>query len=147
MRVPIHDVDDCGTEVPDNPADGYYEWHTVGKTKTPYYIHPAEGLITFAGLYSWWRDPAKDEDDPDRWVLTATILTTDAHGGLAEIHDRVPLVIPPDFWSMWLDPEAVGDQDLVDAAIAASTEATERLEWHRVGPVRENGPHLIEPLE
>lgn len=129
------------------PANGYYEWHTVGKTKTPYYIHSAEGIIAFAGLYSWWRDPGKADDDPERWVLSATILTMDASGGLAEIHDRVPLIIPSSFWSMWLDPDTVGDQSLVDAAVASSTEPTESLQWHRVAPVRDNGPHLIEPSE
>ncbi|GAA1755564.1 SOS response-associated peptidase [Agromyces humatus] len=129
------------------PADGYYEWHTVGKQKTPYFIHRGDGPIAFAGLYSWWRDKSKADDDPDRWVLTATIITTDATGELADIHDRIPVMLPPEFWSVWLDPDATGDQSLVDQAVAASRPMVPSLAFHEVGPVTDNGPELIEPVQ
>lgn len=130
------------------PADGYYEWHTVGNTKTPYFIHPPEGeSMAFAGLYSWWRDPAKADGDPSRWVLSATILTTAAEGALAGIHERVPVVLDMEFWEQWLDPTVVGDQSLVDAAVAASRPVAQELEFHQVAPLGENGPELIEPVE
>ncbi|WP_344297336.1 SOS response-associated peptidase [Agromyces neolithicus] len=128
------------------PADGYYEWHTVGKQKTPYFIHQGDGPIAFAGLYSWWRDKSKAEDDPERWVLTATIITTDATGDLADIHDRIPVMLPPEFWSTWLDPDVTGDQSLVDQAVAASRPMVPSLAFHEVGPVNDNGPELIEPV-
>ena len=76
------------------PASGYYEWKTVGDVKTPYYIHPPEGMLAFAGLYSWWKDASLANDDPARWVLTTTILTREAVGGLRDIHERTPVALP-----------------------------------------------------
>lgn len=129
------------------PASGYYEWHTVGKTKTPYYIYDPAGTTAFAGLYSWWRDHSLADDDPARWVLTATILTMPTVPHLAEIHDRNPVVLPRSFWDSWLSPEIDGDQGLVDAAVAASYEVAESLAFHQVAPLGENGRSLIEPVE
>jgi putative SOS response-associated peptidase YedK len=128
------------------PASGYYEWHTEGKKKTPYYIHDPQGQLAFAGLYSWWRNRAKAEDDPTRWVLTATILTMDSVPHLAPIHARNPLPLPRDFWQQWLDPSLVGDQHLVDAAVAAGAPVAESLEFYEVAPVRGDGPELTWPL-
>ena len=134
------------------PASGYYEWKTEGKTKTPFYIHPApgdagEGTIAFAGLYSWWRDVAKADDDPERWVLTATILTMDATGPLRDIHDRTPVTLPSSWWNDWLDPAIEGDQSLVDAAVSASVAEAEQLRLHEVAPVRgDDRAELINPL-
>ena len=129
------------------PASGYYEWHTVGKTKTPHYIHPRAGeLISFAGLYSWWKDPTKADDDDTRWVLTATILTMPAVPSLAEIHDRTPVTLPKDWWDDWLSPELVGDQAFVDAAVAASIPVADALAHHEVAPLRGEGAELIAPL-
>ncbi|WP_022880932.1 SOS response-associated peptidase [Gryllotalpicola ginsengisoli] len=130
------------------PANGYYEWQTVGKTKTPYFIHPpGDELLGMAGLYSWWADPAYDKDDPDRWLLTATILTADTVQTLADIHDRNPVMLPRELWEHWIDPTVVGDQRLLDEAVAASLEVASGLEFTRVGPVKGDGPELIRPLE
>lgn len=129
------------------PASGYYEWKTDGKKKTPFYIHPTEGMLAFAGLYSWWRDHSKDDDDPDRWTLTATILTMDAPGHLRDIHDRTPVVLPHEWWNDWLDPEIAGDQSFVDHAVSASTLEAESLALHEVAPIRgDDRAELINPL-
>ncbi|MFO7689217.1 MAG: SOS response-associated peptidase [Cryobacterium sp.] len=129
------------------PATGYYEWHTEGTVKTPYFVHSDDGMpLAFAGLYAWWKDPQRAHDDPARWVLSATILTEDAQGPLRQIHDRMPVALPEERWDQWLDPRTVGDQDLVAAAVAASREVTETLDFYEVAPVRGNGPELIEPL-
>lgn len=129
------------------PATGYFEWRTEGSTKTPYFISSDDGLpLAFAGLYSWWRNPALADTDPARWVLTATILTTDAQGPLAEIHERMPVVLPEEWWDRWLDPRTTGDQQLVDAIVAASRPLAETLDFHEVGKVEGNGPELIEPV-
>ncbi|TFC27855.1 SOS response-associated peptidase [Cryobacterium sp. TMT2-18-3] len=129
------------------PATGYYEWHTDGTVKTPYFIHSDDGLpLAFAGLYSWWRNPALADDDPARWVLSATILTQDAEGPLAALHNRMPVILAEEWWDQWLDPHTPGDQALVDAAVAASREAVESLSYHEVAPVRGDGPELIEPV-
>lgn len=129
------------------PASGYYEWRMVGGTKTPYFIYSDDGLpLAFAGLYSWWRNPALDDDDPARWVLSATILTQDAEGPVAALHDRMPVILAEEWWDQWLDPHTRGDQSLVDAAVAASRETDESLRYHEVAPVRGDGPELIEPV-
>lgn len=115
--------------------------------KTAYFIHSDDGMpLALAGLYSWWKNPAAADHDPARWVLSATILTTDAQGPLAQIHDRTPVALPEEWWDQWLDPTAEGDQTLVDAAVAASRAVTRSLDFYEVAPVIGNGPELIEPV-
>lgn len=131
------------------PATGYYEWHTVGTKKTPYFVHSDDGLpLAFAGLYSWWRNPALADTDPARWVLTATILTTDAQGPLAELHERIPVVLPEEWWDHWLDPHTKGDQGLANAAVDASRPLAASLQFYAVAPLPAdgNGPELLEPI-
>jgi putative SOS response-associated peptidase YedK len=128
------------------PTSGYYEWHTEGKRKTPYFIHDPNGDMAFAGLYSWWRDHSKADDDESRWVLTATILTMDAVPHLAQIHNRNPVPLPRDMWQEWLDPSLVGDQTLLDAVVAAAVPVAESLDFYEVGPVTGEGPELLRPV-
>lgn len=128
------------------PASGYYEWRTVGATKTPFYIHDPAGDLAFAALYSWWRNPALADDDPARWVLTGTILTMPAVPHLAEIHDRNPVPLPRALWDSWLSTDIVGDQGFVDAVVAEAAVTAEGLAFHQVAPLGENGPSLIAPL-
>ncbi|MGV1034893.1 MAG: SOS response-associated peptidase [Microbacteriaceae bacterium] len=127
------------------PAAGYYEWKTEGEQKTPYFIHRDEPLLSFAALYSWWRDPSKAESDSSRWVLSAAILTAQAEGPLAEIHDRVPVFVAPDWWDTWFDPTEEGTDDLLQATVSASHEVEAELLWHAVAPLTGDGPHLIAP--
>jgi putative SOS response-associated peptidase YedK len=130
------------------PATGYYEWHTVGTVKTPYFVHSDDGLpLAFAGLYAWWKNPALAPDDPARWLLSATILTTDAQGPLQQIHERIPVTLPEEWWDQWLDPHTEGTHDLVTAAVEASREVAEELRFYEVAPVVGNGPELIEPVD
>lgn len=73
------------------PAAGYYEWTGAKGSKQPWWIHaPGSSTIGFAGLYSWWQDRSVSDDDPARWLLTATICTAPAIEHLVGIHDRVP---------------------------------------------------------
>jgi putative SOS response-associated peptidase YedK len=141
------------------PADGYYEWYTptgdaVAKTakgkpkKQPFFIHRADGRsLAMAGLYEWWHDKSRDRDDPDAWLLTATIVTTEATDAVGRIHNRMPVVIAHADWRRWLDPE-VSDRSEVDAMMQPALSTT--LEAFpvslRVNNVRNNGPELIEPL-
>lgn len=103
------------------PAAGYYEWTTepnevTGKTyKQPWYLHPAAGsVLNFAGLYEWWRDPTKADDDPDRWLWSAAIITCEATGPAGEVHDRTPVVVPNDRIDAWLDPAQNNPEVLID---------------------------------
>ena len=133
------------------PANGYYEWKTVDDVKTPYFIHLPEGeLFVFAGLYEWWRNPAEADDSPDKWLLSTSILTREATGELAGIHDRMPVFLSPDLLDEWLDPHTEGDEHLL-AEIGSGGEAVaEYAQFHvvdrAVGNVRNNSPELTRPL-
>ena len=133
------------------PASGYYEWKTVDGVKVPHYVHPADDSPLFmAGLYEWWRDRSKADDDPERWLLSFTILTRDSIGRLGSIHDRMPLFLDPDHADAWLDPTTDNVRDVLDAAIDAAPALVETLDDHVVSPavgnVRNNSPELIEPV-
>jgi putative SOS response-associated peptidase YedK len=137
------------------PADGYFEWYPTAQTtkagkprKQPFFIRPADGgVLAMAGLYEVWRDPARDEDDPDRFLWTCTVLTTQAEDSVGHIHDRMPLMVEPDRWGAWLDVTATSRDDLLSLLVPA---APGRLEAFPVSTmvsnVRNNGPELVEPI-
>ena len=113
------------------PAAGYYEWATgPEKAKTAYFLHPDDdGVLGFAGLYEWWRLPSESQpglvdlsklDDgcvADGWLCSTTIITRPATDALGAIHDRMPVVVPPDLVDAWLDP-TLTSPDAVDALLA-----------------------------
>lgn len=124
------------------PATGYYEWQTdpVSKKKTPYFIQPTDGLMMFAGLYSWWHDKTLPDDDPAAWALTTTILTADSVHTLEHIHDRNPVPLPPSWWADWLNPTIEGDQSFVDAAVQAAIPVADALEIVQIVAVTDERP-------
>jgi putative SOS response-associated peptidase YedK len=80
-------------------ADGFYEWKKTGAKKQPIYVRLRSGRpFGFAGLYSDWTSP-----DGER-VRTSTIITTNANDVLAPIHDRMPVIVAPASYDLWLDP-------------------------------------------
>lgn len=80
------------------PADGFYEWKRDSGRKQPYFISMADGkLLAFAGLWEHWEDPA------DRVIESCTILTTDANEIVQPIHDRMPVILNPRDYNVWLD--------------------------------------------
>ncbi|MBZ5523659.1 MAG: SOS response-associated peptidase [Acidobacteriia bacterium] len=87
------------------PANGFYEWKKMGpKDKQPYNIGMKDdGLFAFAGLWERWRDPA-DKSPESKPLETLTILTTAANALVAEVHDRMPVILSPDDYDLWLDP-------------------------------------------
>jgi putative SOS response-associated peptidase YedK len=143
------------------PADGYYEWQRPDGTesdtpggkgkaaKQPYFIFREDGgPLAFAGLYELWRDASLPEDHERAWLWTATIITTSAPDELGRIHERMPMVIQPDRWQDWLDPEANDPADLIALlAPAASIGLTSYPVSTAVNSVRNNGPELIERIE
>jgi putative SOS response-associated peptidase YedK len=82
------------------PADGFYEWKKLGgKEKQPFNIGMADdSLFAFAGLWECWPDPAGIP------LNSFTILTTDANPLLTGIHDRMPVILKPEDYDLWLDP-------------------------------------------
>ncbi len=129
------------------PADGWYEWQQrEGPTKQPMYMTRADGRpLAFAGLYEFWSDPA-DKDAPT--LTSCTIVTAPSAGPLAEIHDRMPLVLPRGSWARWLDPAVPDPADLLTGWDEARGEQLElRPVSTRVNKVDHNGPELIERAE
>lgn len=131
------------------PMDGYYEWrvnpHEAGKKspKTPFFMHRADGEPLFmAGLWSVWKPKDRDDAAP---LLSCTIITTDAPGELAEIHDRMPLMVPERDWDRWLDPNAPIDEELL-ARPPDVHDILMREVSTLVNSVRNNGPELLEPV-
>jgi putative SOS response-associated peptidase YedK len=137
------------------PADGYFEWYpTQQKTKAgkplkqPFFIRPKDDqVLAMAGLYEIWRDPTRDEDDPERFRWTCTVLTTTAEDEVGRIHDRMPLLVEPERYAAWLDPSRNDPEELTGLLVPASPG---RLEAYPVSTlvnsVRNNGPELVEPL-
>ena len=130
------------------PASGYFEWTKTDKT--PLYIHPPEGMLGFAGIYWWWRDPQKAQSDPSRWVLTCSMLTKDSAPSLAEIHDRNPVMLSPDSLAAWMAPDFETTPELLFALSRESDMVADELEFYEVskavGSVRNNSPELILPI-
>ncbi len=101
-----------------------------------------------AGLYEIWRDPAvQSDDDPGAFVWSSTVLTTSAEDSLGHIHDRMPLLVEPERWESWLDTASADRDELLGLLVPA---APGRLDSYpvstEVNSVRNNGPHLLEPL-
>nr|MBA3488936.1 SOS response-associated peptidase [Longispora sp. (in: high G+C Gram-positive bacteria)] len=125
------------------PAEGYYEWHD----KQPYFIRPADGsVMAMAGLYEYWRDAEAPKDDPDSWMWTAVVLTTQATDNLGHLHDRAPLIVPRDEYDTWLSPEVSDPEELRGLLLPATVDAIADQVSKDVNNVRHNGPELIEPV-
>ena len=132
------------------PADGYYEWQAPepgapSKVKRPFYIHAADGApLAMAGLYEFWKDPSRDPDDPDRWLVTATIVTTTAVDEMGRVHDRQPILLLPDRWDAWLDP-AVDAAGAAGILAAPAPPLTLTPVSTAVNKVANNTPDLLTP--
>jgi putative SOS response-associated peptidase YedK len=91
------------------PASGYYEWRAEARGKTPYYIHPtSHEFFAFAGLYDVWINP--DGED----IHTFTIITKDADGVVAQLHNRMPVILDRDLEDAWLDTEITTANEVLD---------------------------------
>ena len=123
------------------PADGWYEWapREHGPGRQPYYLTPADGsVLAFAGLWEVW-GTAEDR------LLTCTVVTTASRGALTDVHDRMPLVLPPDRWATWLGEGP--ERSPADLLAPTPAEMVGALEIRPVGPevgnVRNNGADLV----
>jgi putative SOS response-associated peptidase YedK len=81
------------------PADGFYEWKKEGARKQPVYVRRKDGLpFAFAGLWEEWEREGEV-------IESCVIITTDANPLMAEFHDRMPVILDPKDYGLWLDPE------------------------------------------
>jgi putative SOS response-associated peptidase YedK len=116
------------------PADGWYEWRREGSHRQAYFMTPADGsVLALAGVWARWGEAG---------LLTFSVVTTAALGALAEVHDRMPLLVPRRRWRGWL-------ADPASPALLSPPppDLLERLEVRPVGPavgnVRNDGPNLV----
>lgn len=107
-------------------ADAFYEWRREGPAPRPYLFQRSDGApLGLAGIRESWAGPNGEELD------TACIITTAANGASAAIHDRLPAIIEPDAFDLWLDP----DEALADAAFALlRPPGNDVLRFFEIGP-------------
>ena len=124
------------------PADGFYEWKPVAGRKQPYYVTLKSGApMALAGLCETWVGPNGEELD------TAAIVTTRANRLLTPIHDRMPVIVPPEAFDLWLNCAEV-DAETAAALIAPAPEDV--LEAYEVSTAvnrtANDNAELVEPL-
>ncbi len=130
------------------PANGFYEWKALGARKQPFYIHAQSGEpLAFAGLWETWTGPNGEEVD------TAAIVTTDANATLSDIHNRMPVIVPPDAFDQWLGAGVLASgadakHDLENAEALIKPAPDDLLEAYpvstQVNRVANDNPKLLE---
>jgi putative SOS response-associated peptidase YedK len=128
------------------PADGFYEWRrTKSGGKQPHYFTRADGApMAMAGLAERWRDTHLPPDAPA--IRSCTVITTTAGPDMDGVHDRMPVLLDPATFDLWLDPanEDVEELRALLSPLPAGTVAHHPV-GARVGNVRNNDPELIAP--
>ncbi len=82
------------------PANGFYEWKTEGKKKTPHYFSPSHAQMFYvAGLYDEW-------ESPNGYLESCTFITTSANQIVSEVHDRMPVILESKDFSLWFSKDA-----------------------------------------
>jgi putative SOS response-associated peptidase YedK len=124
-------------------ADGFYEWKKTGGAKQPFHIRLREDRpFAFAGLWERWEGPECES------LRSCAIVTTEPNEMLAEVHDRMPVILPLEDHALWLDP---AEQDparvlpLIRSYPAGEMEAFPVSTW--VNSPRNDDPRCVEPLE
>jgi putative SOS response-associated peptidase YedK len=125
------------------PATGYYEWTGDPGRKQPWFIyHPDHSLMLFAGLWEAWKDKADPEAE---WVRTFTILTGEPGKVSGDVHDRQPVILPPQMWEKLLTCTA----EEAESLLAQVPEA--ELVYHPVSKAvsspKNQGEALVEAVE
>jgi putative SOS response-associated peptidase YedK len=125
------------------PVDGFYEWRREAGRRIPFLVTRDDGLpLALAGIWSAWRDPLSELTR-----RTFTIITTTPNEVMAGIHDRMPVVLEPDAWDLWLDPELLDTGELHGLLRPAPSGPLRLVEVRPlVNNVRNDGPELIVPV-
>jgi putative SOS response-associated peptidase YedK len=123
------------------PADGFYEWNRSSERRQPYFVRlKSRAPMAFAGLWESWMGPNGEEQE------TAAIVTTTASRSIAHIHDRMPVIVPPQAFDFWLDPNVDGE---TAAAVIAPIPDT-LIEVYQVSSAvnrtANDSPDLLAPL-
>lgn len=130
------------------PADGFYEWAAVPgrKTKQPYFIYRQDGApLAFAGLWAQWKGQLNGQD---AIVRSCTILTTSANDTMKPVHDRMPVILEPENFAHWLDPDVTDVNDISTLMVPAPNSiVTMHPVSTEVNNARNKGEHLIDRVE
>lgn len=119
-------------------ADGFYEWHTDGGVKRPYYISAADGQpFAFAALWENWQSKVSDES-----IQSTTIITTEANEFMSTLHHRMPVVLRSETADSWL----AGEDDLIEFVASHGPELRAWPVDRRVNNARNEGEDLIEAV-
>jgi putative SOS response-associated peptidase YedK len=124
------------------PADGYYEWETVGKSKLPWLYEVADGPFAFAGIWEAWYGPDKNYDQPP--LESCSLIVTDASALAAKVHERMPVILDPVDYDAWLDPESEPER-LQSLLVPYDGRLTARPVSTYVNDARHEGPQCIAP--
>jgi len=122
------------------PASGFYEWTKAGETRLPWFITRCDGApMVFAGIWQGWQGPEGTRN------ASCAIVTTAASGSMAALHDRVPVILEPADWPLWLGEAGHGAARLMRGPDEGA------LAFRRVGMAvnsnRAEGSELIEPID
>jgi putative SOS response-associated peptidase YedK len=124
------------------PVDGFYEWRRAGERRVPYFVQlRGGGPMALAGLWEVWSGPNGEE------MESAAIITTAANPTLAPIHFRMPAIIAPEAFDLWLDTMTV---DARTAAALIAPARADLIEVHEVSSAvnhfANDSPDLIAPV-
>ena len=125
------------------PATGFYEWRPSDGGKQPYNIRIGDGrLFAFAGLWERWRG------EDDRTVESCTIIVTNANRAVRPLHDRMPVILHPDDYGIWLDP-GLRDASVLQPLLrpCPSNWITSYPVSRAVGNPANDGPECVRPVE
>lgn len=126
------------------PASGFYEWEAIegSKIKQPWHITPtAAPLLAFAGLWESWNSSGGET------IETCTILTTSANQFMAEIHDRMPVILDEDDFGIWLDPKTKDPGRLKPLLVPAPDKWLQRQKVSTlINSPRNETPDCLNPL-
>lgn len=125
------------------PVDSFYEWKREGTIRQPYRVVRRDGRpLALAGLWAGWHDPATETVR-----RTFTIVTTSPNKALADLHDRMPVIVPQGAWDRWLDPTPPDPAELLGLLLPTDDVELEIYPVERlVNDVRRDGPELIRRL-
>lgn len=120
-------------------ADGFYEWQKDGKKKIPHLIQMDDGRpFGMAGVWERWTDPETGEE-----IRSCSIVTTGPNALMESIHNRMPVILPPERWDTWLDPAINDPAQLQELLVPYPAEGMkERRVAKAVGDVKNKGPEV-----
>jgi putative SOS response-associated peptidase YedK len=124
------------------PADGFYEWRAISaKVKQPYHFARLDGgLLGLAGLWERWTNPESHS------VETCTIITTTPNRVTAPVHDRMPVILAPGDYAVWLDARSTADDLLAMLKPYPADEMTAVAVSSYVSNARNQGPQYLLPV-